>query len=308
MEFTPKNQLSPEQKALRFSVILETLSAFWALFMLFYTHSMAIALDVVYSFLSAFLSGLGVLSVRFIDKGYTRKHPLGFYPYEVFISFIRSLLLMGMMIIMFANALNVLFIGGTATPLKSILFYTIPSIIFSFWGYWRSSSTLKKYPSMTLEADVNEWRSDVLITAITFIIIFIAYFLQNTSLAWIGVYADPVVVMLLCIILIRDPLILLVDSFKNLMLQSADPIFSRPFREEITLFTSKYAPKFTLNLVEVIPIGRMVWVQAEIHPDNETIPIKDFIYLETAIEKIAKKHFSHVDVSLYFGGCTRNET
>lgn len=308
MELIKKALLSPEQKALRFSVFLEVLSALWALVMALYTQSMAIAMDVAYSFLSAFLSFLGVFSVRLIDRGATKRHPMGFYAYEVFISFIRSLMLMGMIVIMFGQALGAILSGGRSPMLGAIIVYTIPSLGAAILGYGYSSYTLKHSPSMTLEADVNEWRSDVLISLVTLVVVLFAYFLKNTPLSWTARYADPAVVIVLCLMLIGDPIKLLSDSFKHLMLQSVEPEFSRPFRKSLSAFVQQKAPQFELGFVDVVSIGRMVWVMVEIIPRDEKLPLETYINLESSIEAIAKNHFPHVDISLYFGGCTRNES
>lgn len=294
------NNTNLEQKALIVSVLLTLSTALWAIIMAVYTKSMAVALDGAFNVMSAILSSLGVITVGFIQKGYTKKHPMGFYSYEALISLMRSLFLIIMMSFLFIDAIGMILSGGKEIPINAMMVYTLPSIIFCSIGYFYMKHVSQKIETMTLEADLNEWRLSFFIAFAIFCTLIISIILRLTPLSWITRYTDPGVVIFLCITLIKDPVLLVVDSFKHLMLQSSDPEFSRPFRKNLHTFVEENASEFSVGETDIIPIGRMVVVLIEIFPKKSSATLVKFLDLQQSLKEIAKKQFTNVDSIIYF--------
>lgn len=295
--------LSPseiERKTLRLSVIIVAIAALWSSAMAVYTRSMAVAMDAAFNVLSAFLTGMGAIVVRFMEKGFTKRHPLGFYPYEALIAVVRSLFLAGMLAVLFIDALNVIFGGGKEVPLNAMLIYTFPSLIFCTAGFLVCLGGYQKTKTMTLEADLNEWRSSFFIAIAVFCSIVGAFFLKKSPWAFLTPYVDPALVIFLCLVFIKEPLFLLRDAFKHLMLQSADPEFSRPFRKTLIAMAEERYPKLRLNLIEVIRVGRTSWVLVEIKPETTDLSLKQYHSLDRDIKEMSRKYFKDADTFLYF--------
>ena len=265
------------------------------------TRSMSAGMDAAFSLLSAILTGLGVILVKFLQKGYTKRHPMGFYPYEAMIVLVRSLLLGGMLVVLFVDAIEIILSGGQEINVPLMLIYIIPSLGLGIAGFTVCYRGYKKTPTMTLEADLNEWRSGVFITSMIFISILINIILKKTPLAPFTRYTDSANVIVLTLILIKEPVFLIIDAFRHLMMQSIDSKFSRPFRHNLKDCVEEKYPDFNIRMIDVVQVGRITWVFAEIIALNEDIPIKKFLELDLEIDNMARKYFTHVDCLLYFG-------
>ncbi|MGL5255287.1 MAG: cation transporter [Brevinema sp.] len=288
-----------EQQTLTISVILVCCCAVWASIMAILTRSMSAGMDAAFSIMSAVLSGLGAILVRFIEKGYTKRHPMGFYPYEAMIVLVRSLFLGGMLVILFVDAVKVVATGGQEINVPLMILYIIPSTSLGIAGFFVCKIGHKKTPTMTLEADLNEWKSGVLITSMVFLSIIINIILKKTPLAPFARYTDSINVILLTLILIKEPISLIIDAFRHLMMQSVDSKFSQPFHLSLKASVQQKFPNFELRTIDVVQVGRITWVFIEIIPLNQESSIKEFLDLDSEIDIIAKKHFQHVDCLLY---------
>lgn len=291
-----------EKKALNFSVFLVSCTAVWAIIMTVYTQSLAVLLDAAFSVLSAILSALGAITVHFMSKGFTKRHPMGFYSYEALISLLRSLCLIGMMGYLFYDAVHVILQGGKEIPTGAMLVYTIPAVITCLAGFIFMGRIAGKVRTMTLEADLNEWRLSFFIAAAIFCALIISIAFKFSPWPWLALYTDPGVVIFLCVILMKDPLMLVGDSFRHLMLQSATPEYAGPFRKKLRAFIEKNAPEFSIGYIDIIPVGRMVWVLTQVSPRAKNIPAERIVELEQSIKDMARKQFTHSDSLLYFSG------
>ena len=262
---------------------------------------MSAGMDAAFSLLSAILTGLGVILVKFLQKGYTKRHPMGFYPYEAMIVLVRSLFLGGMLVMLFADAIEVIISGGQEINVPLMLIYIIPSLGLGIAGFTVCYQGYKKTPTMTLEADLNEWRSGVFITSMIFISILVNIILKKTPLAPFTRYTDSANVIVLTSILIKEPVFLIIDAFRHLMMQSIDSKFSRPFRHNLKDCVEEKYPDFNIRMIDVVQVGRITWVFAEIVALNEDIPIKKFLELDLEIDTMARQYFTHADCLLYFG-------
>ncbi|MGL5721998.1 MAG: cation transporter [Brevinema sp.] len=296
-----------EQKTLTLSVILVFCAAIWSTTMAILTRSMSAGMDAAFSLLSAILTGLGVILVRFIQKGYTRRHPMGFYPYEAMIVLVRSLFLGGMLVVLFVDAVQVIMAGGQEINVPLMLMYIFPSLCLGISGFTVCYQGYKKTPTMTLEADLNEWRSGLFIVMMVFISIIINIILKKTPFAHFSRYTDSINVIVLTLILIKEPVFLIIDAFRHLMMQSIDSKFSRPFRHNLKEYATEKFPDFEIKMIDVIQVGRITWVFVEIVSLNTSVPVKVFLDLDTEIDKMARQYFKHADCLLYFSDPTDDD-
>lgn len=289
--------ISREQKALTISALGATSMACFAVYMAWYSSSDAILLDGIFNLLSAFLT-VGSLAIsRLLGRGYTKRHPLGFYAYEALMVLVKGLCILGLVIIAIVSNLTTLLEGGREPHLIAMIWYGIPALLINCLVWFYCFTVFKKTKTGLIEAEYRSWTMNTAITAIILVSLIIVFFLRNTPFGFITRYIDQILVIVLCFLTFMEPIDLITNSFKELMLQSVTSNSNESFQH--VLDTHPYVlGKFTLKNISVFKIGRGLWLFLDIKKLDETTTLDDFVQTRKELTVLAKQSYNNVALIL----------
>lgn len=289
--------ISREQKALIVSALGALVMACFAVYMSWYTSSDAILLDGIFNLLSAFLT-IGSLAISILlGRGYTKRHPLGFYAYEALMVLVKGLCILGLVIIAIVSNLTTLLEGGREPHLVAMIWYGIPALLINILVWFYCVMVSKRTKTGLIEAECRSWTMNAAITAIILCSLVVVFFLRNTSLGFLSRYIDQILVIVLCFLTFMEPIDLITSSFKELMLQSVTSSSGESFQHVLERHPA-VLDKFTLKNISVFKIGRGLWLFIDIRRSNDTATLDDFIAIRKNLISLAKESYTNVALIL----------
>ncbi|MDK2818448.1 MAG: cation transporter [Spirochaetota bacterium] len=290
--------MNMERIGISVSILGAIIMAIFGLTMAYLTKSDAILLDGMFNLLSAFLSVGSLIISMFVTKGYTKHHPMGFYAYESFMIFIKGLFILGLVVMSLHSNITVLLSGGRDPNIVGMITYAIPALLINLLTLVACYLTHKKAKTELLYAEFSAWKLNALITGVIVIALVIVFFLKNTSFGWIDRYIDQVLVIVLCILTITDPINLIKNSFKELMLRAVNNTFT----EDINLLIKQQfkSDSFNLEDISVSKLGRGTWISIDLSVLDKTLSLEEYINFQNSIKKIFSQKYSNIEVFFNF--------
>jgi len=301
--------MSIEKRGIIASVIGAGSMAIWGFFMAWQTSSYAILLDGSFNLISALLTALSILLVSKMSKQkYSEKHPVGYYMYEAFMIFVKGIFILGLIIMSFKSNLEIFLAGGKELDIFAMLIYAVPALIVNVTTLLFCYVSYKKEQSGLLKVEVTAWTINAFITSVIVISLFVVYFLQNTKLNFLNRYIDQILVMVLCVITIGDPIMLIRNAFKELMLRSADSKYIKPFLDALENKKIEEEGNFNFVYTSVLKIGRASIISIYLKPKTDTITLKEYTDFQKSITTIAKSVYKkNVDVAFFISDESESE-
>lgn len=135
-----------------------------------------------------------------------------------------------------------------------------------------------------------------MITGLIGVAFAIALLLRNTALGWIDRYIDQVLVILFSLIFIRDPLVLMKNGIKELLLAAPQNEYTEPYEKKILPLQDRLGLK---NMrLEIIKTGRRIWLTAFVDPRARTIEVDEFMQLKGKIQSEAKEVYANTQTEI----------
>lgn len=119
---------------------------------------------------------------------------------------------------------------------------------------------------------------------------------EKTSLAWIAPYIDPGIAMILAIILLREPITMVVDSLKSLVLFAPKEDVMEKVRQVAESGLGKYG--YRINFLDVTKTGRKLWVVVYILHDEDIIHISELKAARKEMTEILKKEYDSIYIDI----------
>ena len=287
-----------ERIGISVSILGATIMAIFGLVMAYITQSDAILLDGMFNLFSVVLSIGSLIISMFVTRGYTKHHPLGFYAYESFMIFIKGLFILGLVVMSLHSNITVLLSGGRVPNIVGMLTYSIPALFINILTLVACYLTHKKAKTELLYAEFSAWKINTLITGVITVSLVIVFFLKDTSLGWLDRYIDQILVIVLCILTITDPILLMTNSFKELMLRSVN----NESTENINLLIKQEfkTNSFILEDVYVLKLGRAMWVTIDISIVNKNLSLEKYIDFQKDIKDMFTHKYSNTEVTFNF--------
>jgi len=154
----------------------------------------------------------------------------------------------------------------------------------------------KKYSSPSIKAELFIWKLDALSTLGVGCAFVLNLILMRTSLSFICPYVDPGIAIILAIVLIKEPIEMILDSLRSLVLFAPD----KEIKEKIEEISKKElsAEGCEITAIEVIKTGRKIWAEIYFLPAGNTIDLVRLKELDRRINETAKAEFDSVYIDL----------
>lgn len=198
--------LSPEQRALRESIICSALLATVALAWGVTAQSRVLLFDGIYMVLGILLSGLSLLAAAAAAAPPTRNFPFGKKAATPLAIGVQGAALLGSLLYAVVDAVTVIRGGGADVAPGNVLAYGLITTVLSLLVTWRMG---KISSSELVQAEQVQWKAGASLSAVIAIGGAIALVLDGGGWDEAVAYADPVLVLIVCALIARVPLRLL---------------------------------------------------------------------------------------------------
>ena len=209
-----------EKRSLIVGAVINLIMALsgWSAYYL--SNSQALLLDGNFSFI-VFLSTLVAINISSIKSKKTKLFPFGQFVFEALYSFLKGIMIIGMLLVAFTDNLSKIFhfINGKETSLLNtevILVYSLlmSLICFGMAAYYKHQNNKVNNSSTILRAEYSAAIIDGFMSAgIGIALVGISLLSPEGSLGFLNYIGDAILVILLCVLLGKEPFILVRDSF-----------------------------------------------------------------------------------------------
>jgi len=274
-----------EEKALKKSMVGAFVLAVWGIVMAFVADSGVILLDGMFNLISGIMSFFSIEITRLISGKETREYPLGYFAFESLFVLVKGASILVLILMALYSNIEVLLSGGREPALGLMTIYVVFAVAGCIVLYTITRGSRKKTQSDILEAETQAWLVNGVISGAIGLAFGVVMLLEGTAWGWIDRYIDQVLVIILSVLVIKDPLVLMKNGLKELLLAAPQRDFARPFEDKILPLTEQLgANKLAL---EILKTGRRIWVTVRLDPKNQTINMDDFMKVKERLSAVA---------------------
>ena len=293
---TKDKKLKTERKILNLSLTGSIIFLLAEIFFAIYTGSKAVLMDCVYDIADLVMIGPFIVLVPLLYKPMTERKPYGFAQVESLFVLIKYCILLGVDVVLVLNCVKTILSGGNEVDANVLAVFELAVSAGCVIMYLILTRFQKKYSSPSIKAELFIWKLDALSTLGVGCAFVLNLILMRTSLSFICPYVDPGIAIILAIVLIKEPIEMILDSLRSLVLFAPD----KEIKEKIEEISKKElsAEGCEITAIEVIKTGRKIWAEIYFLPAGNTIDLVRLKELDRRINETAKAEFDSVYIDL----------
>jgi len=293
---TKDKKLKTERKILNLSLTGSILFLLAEIFFAIYTGSKAVLMDCVYDIADLVMIGPFIVLVPLLYKPMTERKPYGFAQVESLFVLIKYCILLGVDVVLVLNCVKTILSGGNEVDANVLAVFELAVSAGCVIMYLILTRFQKKYSSPSIKAELFIWKLDALSTLGVGCAFVLNLILMRTSLSFICPYVDPGIAIILAIVLIKEPIEMILDSLRSLVLFAPDKEIKEKI-EEISK-SALSAEGCEITAIEVIKTGRKIWAEIYFLPAGNTIDLVRLKELDRRINETAKAEFDSIYIDL----------
>ena len=247
-----------EQIVMRISFWSGVVFALAELIMAIYSKSQSVLADTVYDSTELVVIGLTIYIIPLFYKPVTEKHPFGYAQLESIVILLKGFMFIAVMMVLIMNNVQILMNGGNEVNHMQVSMFETRLTIFSACILFILMRINKRVTSPTVDVEIYGWKIDVYSSVAVSLAFFLSSFLINTPLAFLSPYFDQIVAIVLAIGMMKEPIEMIGESFRSLMLLSPDEDVVHQIKEisSSVLKNYPYDPVF----YDITTTGRKLWI------------------------------------------------
>ncbi len=290
------DQKFTEENVLKKLLVGALLLAVWGIVMAIASDSSVILLDGMFNLISAIMSFFSIEILRLVSGKETREYPLGYFAFESLFVLIKGASIMILLLMALYSAIKKLVTGGGEPALGLMTVYVVLAVLGCLVLYILARRGFKKTGSEILEAEKQSWFINMVVSAAIGVAFGVTMLLQQTSLGWIAKYVDQILVIIFSIVFFKDPIILMKNGLKELLLAAPQREYAAPFEDKILPLKDELGAK-KLS-IEIIKTGRRIWLTVKVDPKEKTINVDEFVKVREKISAIAQKVYENTQTEV----------
>ena len=293
---TKDKKLKTERKILNLSLTGSIIFLLAEIFFAIYTGSKAVLMDCVYDIADLVMIGPFIVLVPLLYKPMTERKPYGFAQVESLFVLIKYCILLGVDVVLVLNCVKTILSGGNEVDANVLAVFELAVSAGCVIMYLILTRFQKKYSSPSIKAELFIWKLDALSTLGVGCAFVLNLILMRTSLSFICPYVDPGIAIILAIVLIKEPIEMILDSLRSLVLFAPDKEIKEKIEEISKAALS--AEGCEITAIEVIKTGRKIWAEIYFLPAGNSIDLVRLKELDRRINETAKAEFDSVYIDL----------
>ena len=290
------SNLKLEKKILRISFAGSIAFLVAEIIFAFITRSMAILMDCVYDLADLIMIGPFLALVPLLYKSETEKRPYGFSQVESLFVLIKYMILLALDTVLIVESIQLILDGGNKVNASTVAYFELAVSAGCFVMYLLLTHMNKKFSSPSLKAELFIWKLDAASTLAVGMAFVLGLILSHTKFAFIVPYVDPGIAVILAIVLIKEPIIMILGSIRNLVLFAPEQEIFDKIHTVADTHLSKY--NCTVTFLDVIRTGRKFWVNIYFKPETEVIHLAGLKTANQEITEDLKQEFDNISMEL----------
>ena len=295
----PSNQL--EQQVLKFNLIVTAIMGVFISLLAIWTNSGALMLDGAFGLSDLLFSWAAFKVSKLIHHSHTPKYPFGYHAFEALLNVLNALMMMGLLAFSGLMALLALSNGGTHAQTLSVFMVALVSGLLCM-GMWRfTAAKNRQCQSELLKLDAINWKIDGLISLAVAVGFFAASIIEKTPAAYLAPYFDPSIVLLICLLVFREPLRIFKRFLKQLLGANISPSLSSRINSLYTMAFLQNSPAISDFIHDDLDIecrsmelGRMlyIWIELKVPYDHKLAELRHQFGLRNDLEHLYTRNFT----------------
>jgi len=272
------------------------LLAVWGIVMAIASDSGVILLDGVFNLISAIMSFFSIEILRLVSGKETREYPLGYFAFESLFVFVKGAAIMILLLMALYSNIRTLVSGGREPEMGLMTVYVVLAVLGCLVLYFITKRGFKKTGSDILQAETKSWLINTVVSGGIGVAFGVTMLIQSTPFGWIDRYVDQILVIIFSILFIKDPILLMKNGLKELLLASPERAFAAPFEEKILPLKDQLGAN---NLaLEILKTGRRMWVTVRMDPKEDTINVDEFMNIREKLSTIAQEVYENTQTDV----------
>ena len=291
-----QRQLKSENKILRISFVGSTLFLLSECLAAFFTHSQAVLMDCVYDLVDLAMLGPFMILVPKLYKPVTERWPYGFAQIESLFIIIKCGLLLFLDIQLLTDSVALILDGGHIVNAGAVAAFELFVSVSCVAMYLVLRNMNRHFSSPTVNAELYIWKLDAYSTGGVGLAFLIQLILQFTPLSFAVPYIDPAIAIFMALILAREPITMIWDAVKSLILAAPGKDVMEQIRSKAEDILKGY--DLYIDFLDVVKTGRKIWVDVYITQKDDMLSISSLKLAHDEIVARLKPEYQDVFVEL----------
>ena len=291
-----QRQLKSENKILRISFVGSTLFLLSECLAAFFTHSQAVLMDCVYDLVDLAMLGPFMILVPKLYKPVTERWPYGFAQIESLFIIIKCGLLLFLDIQLLTDSVALILDGGHIVNAGAVAAFELFVSVSCVAMYLVLRNMNRHFSSPTVNAELYIWKLDAYSTGGVGLAFLIQLILQFTPLSFVIPYIDPAIAIFMALILAREPIMMIWDAVKSLILAAPGKDVMEQIRSKAEDILKGY--DLYIDFLDVVKTGRKIWVDVYITQKDDMLSISSLKLAHDEIVARLKPEYQDVFVEL----------
>lgn len=288
--------LRSEKRILRISFIGSLFFLLTECAAVFFTRSQAVLIDCIYDLADLIMLLPFMILVPRLYKPVTEKWPYGLSQIEPLFVIIRCAVLLFLDIQLMIDSVQMILDGGHTVNATAVASFEFAMALSCILVYVLLGRLCRNVMSPTMESELYVWKVDAYSTAGVGLAFLMQIILQNTPLAWITPYIDPGIAVVMAIILLPEPVAMVRDAVKSLILAAPEPELIERVRKVATDALSQY--NIQITFLDVIKTGRKIWVDIYIIQKDDLLSIKALKTVQKEMMNTLSSEYENIFIEL----------
>lgn len=291
-----ESKLKIEKHIMNLSLIGSMLFMIVEGIMAYVTKSHSILIDCVFDVTDLIMIGPFLFLVPLLYRPVTERKPYGFAQVESLFLVIKYIVLLVVTVSLIFDSVETIIDGGHTVNAGLIALFEFIVFLGCLAMYLTLYFFSKRYESMTIHAELYAWKLDVIGSIGVSLAFVVQLILQKTPAAWFASYIDPIVAIVMALLLIKEPIQMIHNNLKSLVLFAPNQEIMDQIRAiaDQTMDNCSY----TIQFLDVIQTGRKTWVEIYIDSPNDIITIKSLNRIRDEIRGELRKSFDQIYVEI----------
>lgn len=288
--------LRSEKRILRISFIGSLFFLLTECAAVFFTRSQAVLIDCIYDLADLIMLLPFMILVPRLYKPVTEKWPYGLSQIEPLFVIIRCAVLLFLDIQLMIDSVQMILDGGHIVNATAVASFEFAMALSCILVYVLLGRLCRNVMSPTMESELYVWKVDAYSTAGVGLAFLMQMILQNTPLAWITPYIDPGIAVVMAIILLPEPVAMVRDAVKSLILAAPEPELIERVRKVATDTLLQHGIQITF--LDVIKTGRKIWVDIYIIQKDDLLSIKALKTVQKEMMNTLSSEYENIFIEL----------
>lgn len=291
-----KDKLKIEKRILQLSFLGSVLFIIAEGAMAWITHSHSLLTDCLFDAADLIMIGPFLVLIPLLYKPVTEKHPYGYSQVESLFLLVKYSVLLALTCNLLVENVKLLLHGGHDVDAGSIAIFEFLVCLGCAGMYLVLNHYSKKYESTTIKAELYMWKLDVVSSMGVSVAFAVQMALLKTKLDFLAPYIDPAVAVVMAFLLIREPVKVIFQSIKNLVLFAPEEEVLNQIRSIVDKHMQDYP--YEVRFLDVIQTGRKLWVEVYIGNQTDVIHVSILHRVRDEIKQELKHKYDQVYIEI----------